>query len=115
MNLGLPEIREIYEKRAKAVIIEPFNDNVREVLGNVGQRQAIAHEAASLLGIHRDVDTAEFTPLVRRHTETGRIGMIIVPIEPDEACLLEAVRNVPVLESALVNPLATKAGKCASD
>lgn len=115
MNLGLPEIREIYYKRAKALILEPFDDNAREVLANAGQRQAIAHDAALMLGIHRDVDTPEFTPLLRRHTETGRIGMIIVPIEPDEECLIEAVKNVPVLESAQSSPLASGAGRCASD
>jgi hypothetical protein len=115
MNLGLPEIREIYNKRAKALILEPFDDNAREILANAGQRQAIAHDAALMLGIHRDVDTPEFTPLLRRNTETGRIGMIIVPIEPDEKCLVEAVKNVPVLESAQSNPLSSGAGRCASD
>jgi hypothetical protein len=115
MNLGLKEIREVYLQRAKAVVLEPFDDNAREILANAGQRQAIAHEAASLLGVHRDVDTAEFTPLVRRNMDTGRIAMIIVPLEPDSKCLIMAVENVPVLESAIVNPLGSRAGSCASD
>ncbi|MCW3491503.1 YIEGIA family protein [Dethiobacter alkaliphilus] len=115
MNLGLQEIRQEYEEKGRALVIEPHDDNAREILANVGQRQAIAHDAASLLGIHRDVDTAEFTPLLRRDTDTGRIGMIMVPIEPDTECLVMAVKNVPVLESALVNPLASGAGRCASD
>lgn len=115
MNLGLREIQEIYQERAKAIVIEPFDDNAREILANVGQRQAIAHDAASLLGVHRDVDTAEFTPLLRRNLKTGRIGMIIVPIEPDTKCLVMAVESVPVLESAIVRPLGSKAGRCASD
>jgi len=115
MNVGLKNTRKIYEERAKAVVLEPFNDNAREILANVGQRQAIAHEAASLLGIYRDVDTAEFTPLLRRNPETGRIGMIILPLEPDMECLLQAVRHVPVLESAVTKPLASRAGRCAAD
>jgi uncharacterized protein len=115
MNLGLPEIREVYMEMGRAVILEPYDDNAREILAGVGQRQAIAHDASRLLGVHRDVDTAEFTPLVRRNLETGRIGMVIVPIEPDGECLVEAVKNVPVLESALIKPLASKAGRCASD
>ncbi len=115
MNLGLPEVKKTYHKQAKALIIEPFDDNAREILANAGQRQAIAHDAALLLGIHRDVDTPEFTPLLRRDTDTGRIAMIIVPIEPDEKCLVEAVKNVPVLESAQSSPLSSDAGKCASD
>jgi len=115
MNVGLKKTRKIYEERAKAVVLEPFDDNAREILANVGQRQAIAHDAASLLGIYRDVDTAEFTPLLRRNKDTGRIGMIILPLEPDTECLLQAVRHVPVLESAVAKPLASSAGRCASD
>ncbi|MDW7651620.1 MAG: YIEGIA domain-containing protein, partial [Bacillota bacterium] len=115
MNLGLPEVRETYKKLGRAVILEPFDDNAREILANNGQRRAIAHDAAALLGIHRDVDTPEFTPIVRRNTETGRIAMIIVPIEPDTECLLQAVQNVPVLESAIVKPLGSRAGRCAAD
>jgi hypothetical protein len=115
MNLGLPEIKEKYRERGRAVILEPYDDSAREILANVGQRQAIAHDAATLLGVYRDVDTAEFTPLLRRDLDTGRIGMIIVPIEPDIECLVEAVKNVPVLENTEVNPLASQAGRCASD
>mgnify|MGYP000866759827 FL=1 len=115
MNLGLKETHKIYEEYGRAVVIEPIDDNAREILANVGQRQAIAHEVASLLGVRRDVDTAEFTPLLRRNVKTGRVGMVIVPIEPDMECLLEAVKNVPVLESSFVKPLASKAGYCASD
>ncbi|NLZ93583.1 MAG: hypothetical protein GX922_06185 [Firmicutes bacterium] len=115
MNLGLPEIKKIYEERGRGVILEPLDDNGREILANVGQRQAIAHDAAMLLGIHRDVDTAEFTPLVRRKADTGRVGMVIVPIEPDIECLVAAVNNVPVLESAFVSPLQSRIGRIAAD
>ncbi|HHX75679.1 MAG TPA: hypothetical protein GX699_12315 [Firmicutes bacterium] len=115
MNLGLKDVRRVYEERGRAVILEPLDDNGREILANVGQRQAIAHDVAALLGIHRDVDTAEFTPLLRRKAETGRVGMVIVPIEPDMECLVAAVKNVPVLESAFVRPLDARAGRCAAD
>ncbi|MCR3921067.1 MAG: YIEGIA family protein [Firmicutes bacterium] len=115
MNLALREIHEIYEKLGRAVILEPWDDNGREIIANVGQRQAIAHDVALLLGVHRDVDTAEFTPLLRRKLDTGRVGMVIVPIEPDIECFVEAVKNVPVLESAYVNPLVSRAGRCAAD
>ncbi|NLZ39536.1 MAG: hypothetical protein GX893_08035 [Firmicutes bacterium] len=115
MNIALPEIKKIYEERGRGVIIEPLNDNGREILANVGQRQAIAHDTAMLLGVHRDVDTAEFTPLVRRKLDTGRVGLVIVPIEPDIECIVEAVKNVPVLESAFVKPLQAKVGRSAAD
>ncbi len=115
MNLGAEESREVIQKRALGIIIEPFDDNARSTLANVGQRQAMAHDAASQLGIYKDVDTAEFTPLVRRDLDTGRIGLVIVPIEKDVESLIKAVKGVPVLESALSKPMQSPAGKEAAD
>lgn len=115
MNLGTEGAREIYIKRALGVVIEPLDDNGRATLANNGQRMAIAHDAAALLGIHKDVDTAEFTPVVRRDLDTGRVALVIVPIEKDITFLLEAVRRVPVLESALRMPLHNPIGGKASD
>ena len=115
MNIGADEAREILRKRAVGVIIEPINDNERETLANNGQRMAIAHDAASQLGVYKDVDTPEFTPLVRRDLDTGRIAMLIVPIEKDPEFLITAVKGVPVLESATGKPLKSRAGKLAED
>ncbi|NMB41535.1 MAG: hypothetical protein GX996_06345 [Firmicutes bacterium] len=115
MNLGIESIREKYLERALGVIIEPLNDDARATLASIGQRMAIAHDAASILGLYKDVDTAEYTPLLRRDLDTGRIGMVIVPIEKDIEFLLEAVERVPVLESAFRSPLKTSAGRKASD
>jgi uncharacterized protein len=80
MNLGSQEARETYLQRALGVVIEPLNDNGRATLANNGQRMAIAHDAAALLGVYRDVDTAEFMPIVRRHLDTGRVGLVICPL-----------------------------------
>ena len=115
MNLGLQQVRDIYLERALGIIIEPLNDNGRATLANHGQRIAIAHDVAALLGIHKDVDTAEFTPIVRRSLDTGCVGLIIVPLEKDISVLIEAVKRVPVLESALSLPLKTTLGKRAAD
>lgn len=115
MNLALPEVKQVYEEMGRGVVLEPITDDGREILANVGQRQAIAHDVALLLGVRRDVDTAEFTPLLRRKAETGRVGMVIVPIEPDIECLVAAVQNVPVLESAFVQPLKSRIGRSAAD
>ncbi len=115
MNLGSQEVQEVYLKRALGVVIEPLNDNGRATLANNGQRMAIAHDAAALLGVYRDLDTAEFMPIVRRHLDTGRVGLVIVPIEQDIEFLIEAVQRVPVLESALRLPLKTDVGRKAAD
>jgi hypothetical protein len=115
MNLALQQSRETYLKRGLGIIVEPLNDNGRATLANNGQRKAIAHDAAALLGVYKDVDSAEFTPLVRRSLDTGRVGLVIVPMEKDISVLIEAVKRVPVLESALSTPLKTTLGKKAAD
>ncbi|GEM_PF-45282 len=115
MNLGMGSVHEVYLERGIGIIIEPFDDNSRATLANNGQRMAISHDAAALMGIYKDVDTAEFTPIVRRDLDTGRVGLIIVPIEQDVKFLIEAVKRVPILESALSMPLKTYAGGKAAD
>lgn len=115
MNLAREEVRRTVLERGLGVVIEPIDDNAREILANNGQRLAIAHDAAVQLGIYRDVDTAEFTPVLRRDLDTGRIAMLILPLEKDIECLLAAVKNVPVLESSATRPLKSRAGRGAAD
>ena len=115
MNLAREEARRTVMERGLGVVLEPVDDNAREALANNGQRMAIAHDAATQLGIYRDVDTAEFTPLLRRDLDTGRIAMIILPLERDMECLITAVKNVPVLESSAARPLKSRAGRGAAD
>ncbi len=115
MNLATAEVRAKVLERGLGVVIEPFDDDARATLGTTGQRLAIAHDAAVQLGIYKDVDTAEFTPILRRCLDTGRIAMVILPIERDMDCLLLAVRRAPVLESSRTRPLQSRAGRGAAD
>lgn len=115
MNLGMDKVKKDYLDRALGVVIEPYDDDARATLANNGQRIAIAHDAAALMGIYKDVDTPEFTPIVRRDLDTGRLALIIVPSEKDIEFLVEAVKRVPVLESALSTPLKSYLGRKASD
>ena len=115
MNVGLKAAREKIEKEALGVLIKPKDDNARATLHSRGQRQAIAHISAAVLGTKKEVDTPEFTPLVRKHIDTGKIALYIVPAEPDMECLIEVVKRVPILESAQRAPLKTKAGRIAAD
>lgn len=115
MNVGLSEAREKYLTRALAVRIIPKDDNARATLGNVGQRQAIAHNAATQLGIRKDVDEPEFTPIARRNTESGDIVFAVFSFEPDIECLIEAIEKTPVLESSKRKPLDSPAGRKAAD
>ncbi|HEY8496102.1 MAG TPA: YIEGIA family protein [Limnochordales bacterium] len=107
MNVGLPAARERYLKEGLAVVIRPKDANARATLSNLGQRQAIAHEVAMLLGLKMDVDEPEFTPIARQNPATGEVVMAIVPLLRDERALVRAVEYVPVLEGSVRKPVAS--------
>jgi hypothetical protein len=111
MNVGLVSVRQAYLQQGLGVIIRPRNPNAVATLANIGQRQAIAHDAAGQLGIRKDIDEPDYTPLVRRQVTTGCVVLAIVPSEPNPQALLTAVRNVPILEGARKRPLASRAGR----
>jgi hypothetical protein len=115
MNVGFKISREIYLNRGIAVEIIPKDEDAVATLSNLGQRQAIQHNAAALLGIRKDIDEPDFTPLARRNPDTGSLVMAIVPIEPDIECLVEAVKRTIILESAKRKPLSSYVGRKAAD
>lgn len=111
MNIGVEEARERYLQDGIGVEMIPKNPDAKATLANIGQRQAIAHDASTLVGITKEVDEPYFTPLVRRDGKTGKVVMAIVPAEKDPEALLEAVRRVPVLEAAVRKPTKSVAGR----
>ena len=115
INVGLEASREIYLKNGVAVEIVPHNENGISTLSNIGQRQAIVHNAATLLGLRKDVDEPDFTPIARRNPHTGSVVMVLVALEPDVECLIEAVKKTLVLESAKRKPLKSYVGRKAAD
>jgi len=115
MNVGMPKMREKILRDGLGVVIHPKDDNARATLSNMGQRQAIAHVATAILGTKKDIDTPEFTPMVRKNVDIGSIALFCVPAEKDIKSLVAAVERAPVLESASRAPLKTKAGRIAAD
>ncbi|WP_408955931.1 YIEGIA family protein [Natroniella sp. ANB-PHB2] len=115
MNVGLKEALEQWKESGIGVVIEPKDDDARATLANIGQRQAIVHDVASQLGVKLDIGVVDYTPLARLNLDTGRVYMIIIPIEPDEECVKQAVSSTPILEEARRRPLQSKAGSAAAD
>ena len=105
MAVGLQESRRYLLRHGRGVILEPRDLDARATLATSGQRQAIAHDAAAAVGLRKDYGTPEFTPLVRVDLDTGRVGLVIVPIHNSISALVEGVRRVPLLESARRRPL----------
>jgi len=111
MNIGLEEARQRYLREGIGVVLTPKDPSAKATLANIGQRQAIAHDASTVVGITKEVDEPYFTPLVRRDGKTGKVVMAIVPAERNPEALLEAIRRVPVLEAAVRRPTASVAGR----
>jgi len=114
-NIGIPEHREFVSRHGLGVLLKPKDDNGRAILSNLGQRKAIIHDCAAILGIRKDYHTPEFTPIAKRNLETGKVGMAIVPMEPDLDIMVAIIKKVVILENTKRMPLQTKAGRMASD
>ncbi|MGF7185021.1 hypothetical protein GGQ84_001106 [Desulfitispora alkaliphila] len=115
MNVGLLEAREKLLKEAIAVKMKPKDDNARATLDDLGQRQAIVHTVANLVGTKLEEGEQEWSPLVRKNIDTGEVFLFILPNEPDVECVIEAVKSTPVLESSQRKILQSKIGRKASD
>ncbi len=111
MNLGLEEAKEEYLNKALGLVLVPKTIDAAATLANIGQRQAIVHICAKLLGIYKDVDSPEFTPLVRRQIKSGKLGVLIIPATRDPQALIAAVKRVPVLEGSVSKPSKSHAGR----
>lgn len=111
MNVGRVESRETILEHGVGAIIDPKDPNAATTLASIGQRQALVHDVASILGIRRDLDEPEFTPIARLDHDSGRTGMVIVPLANDPLALKDAVQRVPIIESIKRRPLAAKSGR----
>lgn len=114
INVGLKEMREKIKGEGLAVMVKPKNTDARATICDLGQRQAMAHTVALLLGTKKDVDLPELTPLARINPDTGTVGLFTVPLERDMEAFILAVKRTPVLESARARPLKTQAGRLAA-
>ena len=115
MNVGLTDAREKILAEGLGAKIIPKNANALAVLHDMGQRQAILHTAASLLGTKREIGEQEWSPLARKEIDSGEIMLFLLPVYRNQKSLVEAINRTPVLESAKRKPLTTKAGKAAVD
>lgn len=101
MEVGLPWSRERMLEEGMGVILEPRSPRGESVLWNLGQRQAIAHEAAAAVGVQKDVGYPEQTPLVRMKMPypDGTAALFILPVVPEMDRLRRAIEETPLLES----------------
>lgn len=116
MNVGLPADRDLIVRAGVGVVLSPKNGDARVTLAHVGQRQAILYDLSARLGVFRDEGEPALVPMAKLELSTGRVGVLALAREQDRDKVLDAVRNVPLLEAAVRHPVrANRKGKERSD
>ncbi|MEH7385491.1 YIEGIA family protein [Bacillus sp. JJ1521] len=110
-NVGLEESRKTIQEKAVGAIITPQNENSIVTLSHLGQRQAMLHHIANVLGSYLDSGEPDFIPLSKRDMVDGRIALFFLPREKDFAQIKEVLKHVPVLDSAIRLPRQSDKGK----
>lgn len=109
MNVGLKDNQEIIRERAVGIVIHPRDLTALVTLSHLGQRQAILHDASTILGVYRDTGEPALVPLIKRDLSSGRIGVFLLPEEKDPEKARRIVSKVAILESALRLPMKASA------
>ncbi|MEQ8196958.1 MAG: YIEGIA domain-containing protein [Clostridiaceae bacterium] len=91
-HLGLDSARKLVQAHAIAAIISPHERSYSITLDHYGQRQAIIFEVCRVLGLRRYHYT-------KRHYETGRIAVVMVPILEDKGAFIETIKKTPLLDN----------------
>ncbi|AOV07714.1 YIEGIA family protein [Sporosarcina ureilytica] len=110
-NVGLEQTRKMIQERAVGAILTPNNQNSIVTLSHLGQRQAILHQVATVLGAFIDSGEPGLIPLAKRDLEDGRIALFIMPREKEFHQIKTVIEQVPVLDSALRMPRKADKGK----
>lgn len=104
VNIGNKKSQQIVLENAVGIVLTPINKDAEVTLSNLGQRQAILSNCSIQLGIKKDVDEPDFTPLARRNPQTGKIAILILCMENDKDIIIDSVGRTPILESAKRKP-----------
>lgn len=108
MNVGLKANQDIIARRGIGYILTPTNPNSKVTLGNIGQRQAILYDLATILGVYRDDGEPALIPMAKLDMEDGRLAIFMLPQERDVEKGREIIGMVQILESAVRMPTEAK-------
>lgn len=111
MNVGLKTNQEIIAERGMGFILTPYNSNGKVTLSNLGQRQAILYDMATILGVYRDDGEPALIPMAKLDMKDGRLAVFILPQELNSDKGKEIILRVPILESAVRMPTEASVNK----
>ncbi len=92
-------------------ILTPYNSNGKVTLSNLGQRQAILYDLATILGVYRDDGEPALIPMAKLDMKDGRLAVFILPQELNSDKGKEVILRVPILESAVRMPTEASVNK----
>ncbi len=110
-NVGLEDTRKTIIDKAVGAIVIPKNQNSIVTLSFLGQRQAMLHHVATVLGSYLDSGEPALIPLTKRDMEDGRIALFFLPREKDFHQIKAVLDKVPILDSAIRMPEEADKGK----
>ncbi|PIC64946.1 hypothetical protein CSV79_04380 [Sporosarcina sp. P13] len=110
-NVGLADTRKIITDKAVGVIVTPRNQNGIVTLSYLGQRQAMLHHIATVLGSYLDSGEPALVPMTKRDMADGRIALFMLPSEKDFHQVRAVLEQVPILDSAIRMPKEAHKGK----
>lgn len=101
-NIGLESDRKRFLEKGIGIEIIPKDNSYKNagILHDPGQRQAIAYNLYSRLGILREGNEPAFVPLPRRNPNKESLVLAFIPIEKDVQKVIEAVKSAPIVSSA---------------
>lgn len=111
MNVGLKANQDIIAERGMGFILTPYNSNGKVTLSNLGQRQAILYDVATILGVYRDDGEPALIPMAKLDMKDGRLAVFILPQEFDSDKGKQVILKVPILESAVRMPTEASVNK----
>lgn len=103
-NVGLEDSRKVIMERAVGAIIIPKDENGIITLSHLGQRQAMLHHIANVLGSYLDTGEPDLIPLSKRNMEDGRVALFFLPKEKKFGQIKKVLEHVPILDSAMRLP-----------
>ncbi|OUM89717.1 MAG: hypothetical protein BAA01_02855 [Bacillus thermozeamaize] len=104
MNVGLSANQNLILEKGLGLILKPKNQDARITLSHLGQRQAILHDATTILGVYRDAGTPALVPMAKLDLEDGRVGIFLLPQDKNIEKAVQLIKRVPILESAVRRP-----------
>ncbi|WP_455544212.1 YIEGIA family protein [Intestinibacter sp.] len=109
-NVGLKSEREKFLKYGVGIEIIPKGKNYinASIVQDPGQRQTIAYNLYSRLGLYRQKNEPVFTPIPRRNPKNESIVIAYLPIQKNEEAIIQAVKSTPIVSSARGKNIALK-------